>query len=207
MANTMATVMKVKPKPRRGNVEIDIGPGESRLLAEKGAGTEFRLTRILAPIDFSDCSLKALDYAAGFARSFQAWITLIHVVQVPYGTGEAVIVDLDRIRQRMREDSERQLAALVTKLTRDQEISMDIIVREGNPYAEIVRVAQEQRIDLIIIATHGHTGIKHVLLGSVAERVVRHASCPVLVVREHEHEFVPPLRSTGRARSKAAPTI
>ena len=66
----------------------------------------------------------------------------------------------------------------------------DSLVRVGHPYQEITQAAQELKADLIVIATHGYTGLKHILLGSTAERVVRHASCPVLTVREREHDFV-----------------
>jgi len=65
-------------------------------------------------------------------------------------------------------------------------------VREGTPFYEIVRFAQEQDIDLIVMGTHGHTGLAHMLLGSVTEKVVRRAPCPVLTVRHPEHEFVHP---------------
>ena len=72
----------------------------------------------------------------------------------------------------------------------DPGIAADALVRIGKPYAEIIHTANEWDIDLIIIATHGYEGLKHVFLGSTAERVVRHAPCPVLVVRQQEHELV-----------------
>jgi nucleotide-binding universal stress UspA family protein len=82
------------------------------------------------------------------------------------------------------------------------------LVRSGSAFNEIVAVARELQIDLIIIATHGYSGLKHFLLGSTAERVVRHAPCPVLVVRDREHDFVQPSTDTSyenQSETTAAP--
>ncbi len=81
--------------------------------------------------------------------------------------------------------------------TVDEEVPSEAVLRVGNPHVEIIEAAEELGIDLIILSTHGRTGLAHVFLGSTAERVVRHAGCPVLIVREHEHEFVA-TRSTRR---------
>jgi nucleotide-binding universal stress UspA family protein len=89
----------------------------------------------------------------------------------------------------MRVTGEKQLSALARDEVPD-EISLETLVRSGSPAVEIIDVAKRLPADLIVISTHGRTGLKHVFLGSVAEHVVRHAPCPALVVREHEHEFI-----------------
>ena len=93
------------------------------------------------------------------------------------------------LESELRSSAAKQLEAMAAKEL-PAEISRDTTVRVGRPFHEIVEAAREGNADLIILATHGHTGLKHMLLGSTAENVVRHASCPVLIVREQEHEFV-----------------
>jgi nucleotide-binding universal stress UspA family protein len=91
----------------------------------------------------------------------------------------------------MRASGDKQLAALAADEVRG-EVPADTLIRSGSPAAEIIAVAQTLPADLIVISTHGRTGLKHVVVGSVTEHVVRHAPCPVLVVRESEHEFLAP---------------
>jgi nucleotide-binding universal stress UspA family protein len=88
----------------------------------------------------------------------------------------------------MREAGKKQLETL--RRTIDAEIPSKTLLRVGSPQVEIINAAKESGIDVIILSTHGRTGLAHVFLGSTAERVVRHAGCPVLIVREEEHEFV-----------------
>jgi nucleotide-binding universal stress UspA family protein len=149
----------------------------------------FRIRRILVPIDFSASAEKALRYAVLFAEQFDAKITLLHVVPVPYyptelGAFPATIPttgpSTGTLQARLDADAARFIPAGLHERT---------LCRVGVAFDEICSVARETEADLIIIATHGHTGLKHILVGSTAERVVRHAPCPVLVVREHEHEF------------------
>jgi len=73
-----------------------------------------------------------------------------------------------------------------------QRVEVRVMTRLGRPYVEITEAARDTKADMILLATHGHTGLKHVLLGSTAERVVRHAPCPVLTVRDPEHDFIAP---------------
>ena len=89
----------------------------------------------------------------------------------------------------MHASGEKQLSALAAAEVRG-ELSVDTVIRTGPVAAEIIAVAQSLPADLIVVSTHGRTGLKHVLLGSVTEHVVRHAPCPVFVVREKEHEFL-----------------
>ncbi len=147
-----------------------------------------QLKRILVPIDFSEASEKAVKYATRFADQFGSSVTLLHVIQpmvypADFGYPPTIVDTLDEaVQQRIEE----KLAALA-----DQGgFKMDRLVRLGQPYFEIANAARELDVDLIIISTHGRTGLKHAFLGSTAERVVRHAPCPVLTVREREHDFV-----------------
>jgi universal stress protein A len=183
--------MKVKPsnKTRRGGVVVELGPKDVQM-PEGGvrALPTFKLKQILVPLDFSECSKKALQYAVPFARQFGASLSLLYVVQPYYPVSDMVPMDVDLLEERMRETSEAELTAVKNSL--DPDLKAGALIRVGNPHLEIVRAAQELEADLIILSTHGRTGLSHVLMGSTTERVVRHANCPVLVLREHEHEFV-----------------
>jgi nucleotide-binding universal stress UspA family protein len=146
------------------------------------------ILRILVPVDFSASSRKALRYAISFARQFDSEITLLHVRPLPYYPadlgGFPTTIPADepstrRIQARLDADAD-----LIPSELRGQKL-----LRVGSAYDEICNAARELNAELIIISTHGHSGLKHVVLGSTAERVVRHAPCPVLVVREHEREF------------------
>ncbi len=176
--------MKIKPTNEAGGVIVELGPTETQM----PEGTAFRLKKILVPVDFSACSNKALQYAQPFAKQFGADLILLYVVEPYLPVPEMTTVDWDLIASRMREGGEAELAKI--KATVPPEISATTELRVGTPAVEVVRAAKDLDADLIIISTHGRTGLAHVFLGSTAERIVRHASCPVLVVREREHEFV-----------------
>jgi universal stress protein A len=185
--------MKVKPAEKPGRVVVELDPLDENLLASSErtvkASMPFKIQNILVPIDFSECSKKALQYAIPFAKQFRASLTLIHVVQINYGYGEFAAIDYALLEKQIREGSEKQLTDLAeTEIGND--VSAKVVVGTGVPAREIVDTARIQNSDLIIISTHGRTGLKHVIVGSTAENVVRHAPCPVLVVREHEHEFI-----------------
>jgi universal stress protein A len=197
-------VMKIKPASKRGRVVVEVDREEERLLSQGSVGAAprgFALREILVPIDFSECSRKALQYAVPMARQFGSRLLLVHVMPVHYFVGsEFGPVDVPVPEQELRENSARAL----DKLSRDEigsEVPVTTRVCRGQPVQEIVSVAREERVDLILLSTHGHTGLKHVLLGSVAENVVRYAPCPVLVVRQHQHEFLEMTRA-GRGKEK-----
>jgi universal stress protein A len=161
--------------------------------AEPGTESAFveprlQLKHILVPVDFSEPSEKALKYAARFAEQFGSKVTVLHVIQpmvypADFGYPPTVVDTLD---DAVRGQIEERLAALARMAGPDARR----LVRVGQPYFEIAAAADELKVDLIIINTHGRTGLKHVFLGSTAERVVRHAPCPVLTIREREHDFV-----------------
>jgi len=150
------------------------------------------LKKILVPTDFSKFSAKALHYAMEFAQQFGASITLVHVVEpivYPPESGYAP-VEIETVETTWKKNAKRKLEELARQAILPP-LMAQISVRFGTPYYEITALAKEEGVDLIVLATHGYTGLKHVFLGSTAEKVVRHAPCPVLTVREREHEFVP----------------
>lgn len=147
-----------------------------------------RIKDILVPVDFSACSKKALAYAVAFARQFQAAVTLLHVVDFQV-VGADRDIDVPQVKNTLRLGGERQLARLVREAI-GHRVLADTLVRTGQPFVEIVEAARTRNVDLIVMATHGNSGISRFLVGSTTERVVRHAPCPVLIVREREHEFV-----------------
>ena len=145
----------------------------------------FRLKKIVVPIDFSQTSAQALPYAAALAERFGAEIILLHVIA-------PVPLPLPFYVRRKLQESAGRVAKLAmdVKLSRlceeafDDEMHSRTLVRAGVPSDEITKAARSQRADLIILTTHGYTGLKHALLGSTAERVVRNVTGPVLVVRK-----------------------
>ena len=158
-----------------------------------------RRKKILVPVDFSPCSERALQYALAFAGQFNASLVLLQVVEafpIDY------LVGFESSRQSndwLIEQSRKRLKQLTRKLTATGAISGEPIVNFGKPFQEIVQVAKDQGADLIVIATHGYTGLKYIQLGSTTERVVRHAPCPVLVVRQAEPQLSPASAAHGKA--------
>lgn len=187
--------MKIKPSKKPGNVVVEMNPRDSERLSQaaetaNGAPRPFKLRTILVPVDFSACSRKALQYAIPLAREFGAAIALIHVVHVNYAAGpEFGAMDFPLVEADLRKNAEGELAKLAAAEIQGQ-VAFVCLVRSGLEVIEIVDAAKKLESDLIVISTHGRTGLKHVFMGSVAENVVRLAPCPVLVVREQEHEFV-----------------
>jgi nucleotide-binding universal stress UspA family protein len=137
------------------------------------------------PIDFSVRSLKALQYAVSFAREHDAEVILVHIL--PAANTEYSALAL--LQADATPDTLIQLNKLAEKEVGKRAL-VEVAVRTGAPATEILKVAREMEVDLIIISTHGRTGLTHLLMGSVAEEVVQKAPCPVLVVRQKEHEFL-----------------
>ena len=144
--------------------------------------------QILCPVDFSDFSDYAMRYAALLAQKFEARLTLLHVVApilVPL-PGDALVppmrqADLADIADACRE----RLTRTAGDLTQNGVSAVACQVTSGVPYLEIIRVAEELRADMIVMGTHGRSGLVHLMIGSVAERVVRKAPCAVLTVKRH----------------------
>jgi nucleotide-binding universal stress UspA family protein len=148
------------------------------------------LKTVLVPTDFSECSDAALRYGRALASSFGATLHLLHVVQDPYTqpwAAEAFPTPLGDMLNEWQAQARERLCKLVPEAERAATMVTTVV---GSPALEIVRYASEQGIDLIVIGTHGRGPFGHMLLGSVAERVVRKAPCPVLTVRHPQREFV-----------------
>jgi nucleotide-binding universal stress UspA family protein len=149
------------------------------------------LKRILVPVDFSPLSKKALQYAVRLAREFEAEVHLFHVVEPEIPPAfDGFMIAPPTVSNGSSAQCAGQLKALVSSVRTAGVTRVGSGVRSGLAAIEIVEAAKELDVDLIVIATHGYTGWKHFAIGSTAERVVRAAPCPVLVVREKEHEFV-----------------
>jgi nucleotide-binding universal stress UspA family protein len=154
--------------------------------------SELRLQKILLPTDFSGCANYALPYASSIARATGAAIICVHVVEpvvpaVGY-TGLAEPMPIADISGQLEDSAERQLPKLA-ECDECAGLNVEEVIVHGDAAAEIVRVAEEREVDLIVISSHGRTGLGRIIFGSTAEAVVRHATCPVLVVKPpHEEE-------------------
>jgi len=139
-----------------------------------------RIKTILVPVDFTDSSNRAVDYAVALSRQFRAKIVLLHVIEpFTYSVTDTVVVTdhhaaLAAIADRMMD--------LLSQKLRRHGTKVEHAVMSGSPAWTILDQAKKRRSDLIVMGTRGRTGIEHLLVGSVAERVVRLASCPVLTV-------------------------
>lgn len=142
--------------------------------------------KILVPIDFSDCSQFALRYAVNLAKQVDGSLILVHVASSLIAPPEMqyVHVDLKQFQGEIETHASAKLTALAQKEI-PATVPASPIVRHGTPWEEITRVAKDRKADLIVIGTHGYSALKQMLLGSTAEKVVRSAGCPVLVVREY----------------------
>jgi nucleotide-binding universal stress UspA family protein len=142
------------------------------------------IQHILVPIDFSPDADRALDYAIALAQTFQARLMLLHVLHLtPWVVGEVTAApSLEAYWQGVEADAQQQMQAARARVEHAG-LFCDSLITQGVPYQTIVDLAGNRGIDLIVMGTHGRTGLLHVLLGSVAERVVQLAPCPVLVRR------------------------
>ena len=143
--------------------------------------------RVLVPVDFSEYADHAVAYAMDLASTLGARVILLHVIQSPPWGGVAMDVTLPHAYSTFLQHLETEVAhnmqAYVQRVTAAGLVG-DMVVVHGVPFQEIVETAKSQQVDLIVMGTHGRTGLHHVLLGSVAEKVVHLAPCPVLVVRQ-----------------------
>lgn len=144
------------------------------------------LNNVLVAVDFGEASEAALTYARNFARNFGARLHILHVM-------ENTFLRLRATDPRVLETAAtRQLVGRLTDADRRTLRAVTVIRTSDAPAEEIVQYAKDEQIDLIVMGTHGRAAVAHLLMGSVAERVVRTAPCPVLTVRHPEHEFVLP---------------
>jgi nucleotide-binding universal stress UspA family protein len=148
--------------------------------------------RFLVPVDFSECANQALAYAIGLARRLEARVTLLHVIQSPPWGGVGMDVTApyaySQFIQKLEAEVAHSMQACLERVTAGGLAGQAIVVH-GVPFQEILETARRQTVDLIVMGTQGRTGLQHVLLGSVAEKVVRLAPCPVLVVPRHTNQW------------------
>jgi nucleotide-binding universal stress UspA family protein len=146
---------------------------------------DLAIKKVLVPIDFSDYSKNALKYAVNFAMSFGADMILIYVVEPiiyppDFSMGQIAIPTIstewdDRAREELDKLAKTEIPA---------EVKVKTLIKTGKPFVEIIETATEEDIDIIIIATHGHSAVEKILFGSTADKVVRKAPCPVLTLRD-----------------------
>lgn len=143
-------------------------------------------SRILIATDFSDCSAEALDYAVFLAKHFGADLYLFHAFEaLPYkmpAEASAARPGAFEWLRMLKEGEEKRLESLVGE-TRQKGVKASPIFKEGVPFREIPEAAKGMKVDLIVLGTHGRTGLDRLMMGSVAERVIRTAPCPVLLVK------------------------
>jgi len=150
------------------------------------------IKKILFATDFSDNSKYALTYALSFAKQYNAKLYILHVIQQPsYPLGmyaEISFDAMDKFNRNISDAVEKEMQAL-----REKDLQgftdYECLIVHGTPFLEILRTAKEKEADLIVVGTHGRTGLDHVLFGSTAEKVVRRAPCPVVSVRLPGKEF------------------
>ena len=150
------------------------------------------LKTVLVPTDFSETSDCALRYAKAFARAFDASLHVLHVVQEPFAQPwavEAYGFALATLQEDWMRESKVRIEQTLTADERTR-FRAELHTRLGHPVVEILRFARDHSVDLIVMGTHGRGPLRHMVMGSVAERVVRKAGCPVLTVHHPEREFV-----------------
>ncbi len=143
------------------------------------------IKKILAPVDFSDASVQGLAAASELAGLFRAELLVANIIPVlpPQPSDPNFTFEVPEYENILHKDAEAKLAELI-KTSIPAGIAARAVLGHGHPAKEVIRLAEEEKVDLIVIATHGHSGWHHLLLGSVAEKVIRHAPCPVFAVRE-----------------------
>jgi len=177
-------------RPRKGKSETGRTPGPHT---------------ILVPVDFSGCSRGGLRYAIDFANEFGARIILLHATYLGYiySSEGTAVYDIPALQKAARKTAERQMRQLVRSLNFGR-VRFETEFTDGSPVLDICAFAKDHNVDLIITSTHGLTGLEHILIGSIAEHVVRHAPCSVLVVPSHPKTR---LASLEKSRPRKARTL
>jgi len=149
----------------------------------------FNIRNIIVPTDFSNLSFTAFDYAKDIAKRWGAKIHVVYVLekQPPFLAMRSLDVNEDQVMKSMEEQAKKQLEDAVKKFGKT-DLDISPILLKGVDYEELVKYSKKIKADLIVLATHGRTGFIHTLIGSVTEKVVRHAKCPVLVTTPTDEE-------------------
>ena len=158
--------------------------------SEPSSPRGIELKQIMVPVDFSDAAGDALAFAIDLAVKFDSQLTLLHVLELSHYSRYIAVypdfalqpLDLAELETRTRSEAEARMAPL-TRQIESRGVRVRPLIRVGFSAPEIIRTAEEENADCIVISTHGYSGLSHFLLGSTTERVIRHAPCPVMVVR------------------------
>lgn len=152
------------------------------------------IKKVLVATDYSDVAGAALRYGRVIASTFDAELHVVNVVETFFTLSgiEGYITDAASLSLDIEQSARRQLEAIVTDEDRTRLRAKAVLLNSDRPAIAVVAYAKDASVDLIIVGTHGRGGMSHLLLGSVAERIVRLAPCPVLTVRHPEHEFIGP---------------
>jgi nucleotide-binding universal stress UspA family protein len=180
LGSTTAEVVRTAPCPVLVVRELKYLPRKER--ARRGR-TPLQFKKVLIPLDFSECSRVGLDYAVGFAREFRSSVLLFHSVVVQtYTLGHAyTALQAPNLIKLQQEYAEEELGKLSRKLAR-KPMKVESVIGVGSTVEQVNECVRSRGVDLIVMSTHGRTGLKRFFIGSTAEQIVRHAICPVLVV-------------------------
>jgi universal stress protein A len=160
--------------------------------------------KILVPTDYSELSLAAMDYALSFAKMFGSRVYLLHTLDtIPVLAFHAVDLTTETVIYETERNAKNDLHLFaISKIGNVPDLIE--IVRKGIAEEEIVKFAKEEEIDLIVIATHGRSGLSHVLMGSVAEKVIQHSTVPVLAVKPEKTQKTVPSTTNAREHPEMA---
>ena len=150
------------------------------------------IRRVLCPIDFSEFSMRSYRYALSIASHYRATLFVQHVIELwryPYADFAASVASLDEFYRKLREGGEEQLQKFL-KTCAHEEVQPEHVVQQGMAPDCILQLAEARQVDLIVMGTHGRRGFDRLMIGSVTERVMRRASCPVLAVNKPSHDFI-----------------
>jgi nucleotide-binding universal stress UspA family protein len=153
------------------------------------------LKKILFPTDFSEPSKEALKYALSFAQEYKTKLYTVHVIDEQLfseGLNLPRVISIDVLEKEMYREAQRLMEDFFTDVVGLEGLEHEKVILKGKPFVEIIKYTRAEAIDLIVIGTHGKSGIEHIIFGSTAEKVVRKAPCPVLSVKTAQREFILP---------------
>ena len=170
-------------------------PAQSKVKPSGQKVGRIDLKRIVVPIDFSIGADEATEFAIDLAAKYDGALTLLHVLElthdmrymVTYPDFVALPLDIAELEASSRKEAEQKMISLCAQID-NRGVAARQVVCVGFAATEIIRLAEEEKADCIVISTHGYSGLTHFLLGSTAERVIRHATCPVMVVRMKDNK-------------------
>jgi len=165
---------------------------DAETLADAGAGT--RIERILCPVDFSQCSLRAYRDAQSIAGRFRAALVVQHIIELEQYVSALYAPHLELFEECLQTQKANALQDLQQIVSASGDMQPEFIVEEGIPADAILSLARARAMSLIVLGTHGRRGLDHLMLGSVTERVLRYASCPVLAVKQGAPDEPVPIR-------------